>query len=300
MTPTRRILLPAGLAALVLLAPLPAQDLQLRIPGSTRKAETAQPHAEVTQIEVSVSMNLATGHAYRNISVGGQLFVPDGVDVVGISHRVQLTTLTDGSGADLLQEWRKGPQAFFESQRYYAAIADFRDNNEPYSPMPIMASVNNLGALPDRFGLLQGTAWVLVATRRAEREIRPVEPGNLVELTPSLALRITKVRREPNTLELTMEYEAEDSDPFFNPNIPAPIIDAVVLMDHLGTPLVRKRWGVQRQGVNGALFTGQAQATFELPEGREPGYLRLQVVTETQERRVEFSARDIKLPIEAN
>lgn len=244
-------------------------------------------------------MNLQTGHVYRNLGVQGQLYVPEGVDVVGISHRVQLTHLTDGKGADLLGEWRRGPQAFFEAQRYYAAVADFRDNNEPYSPMPIMASVNNLSHLPDHFATLKGNAWVLLATRRVERDIAPVEPGKLIELTPSLALRITKARRENGVLELTMDYEAEDSDPFFNPNIPPPMVDSVVLMDDQGNPLKRTRWGVQRQGANGALFIGQAQAVFELPDDRQPAYLRLQVITETQERRVEFSADNIKLPIEA-
>ena len=280
---------------------LPASDPPGREEGvgysPLRRSGRAQPSAEVSLLHASSSVNLQTGEAQRTFIVQVDLIVPELVDAVGLSHQIELTELRDGDGEDLLAAWRRTGQLVFGGPRHYGAIRPHR-NPGSRGAVSLSTSLNGLPYIPPTFSVVRGKAYVLLASRRVVRELRPVTQSAILELTPSLSIQIVRLKREAGSLEVQFEYDAGQPAPFFNPNVEPPFIEAVRLLDDQGQEVAGHGGTPQEQPPRERLFRGNGQLVFGLPEGRQPAALRFDVVLEMEEREVEFIARNVAMPVE--
>ena len=264
---------------------------------SPRLAETrALPSAEVSLLHATSTRNLKTGDVQRTFIVQVDLNVPEGVDAVGLSHQIELSELKGAQGEDLLAAWRRTGQLVFAGPRHYGAIAPHRQGGRRGS-VSLSTSLNGLPYIPPRFETVRGKAFVLLATRRVARELTPLSQGSLLELTPSLSLQILRIKHEGQNVEVQFAYDADQPSPFFSPSAVPPFIESVRLVDDQGGEVAGHGGAPQQQEARGGLFQGRGQLVFALPEGRKPASLKFDVVTEMQEREVEFVARDVPMPV---
>ena len=121
--------------------------------------------------------------------------------------------------------------------------------------------------------------------------------GGLIDLTNGFVLQIKQVTRASGRLKIVFSYEADQANPFFNVNMKPPFVSAVELVDDKEQVLSRGSWSNGTSRSAEGVVKGTATVQFTLAADRQPAVLKLEVVTEIEDRAVDFEVKDVKIPI---
>jgi hypothetical protein len=293
-----------GWSALVWAAPTG----EARKPGDLLKPPVAPPVAsptaaervELTQLQATGSVDLATGKMQRNLLIQGKLVVADVTKVVGVTPQIVVTKLTDDKGRDLLKdlpERRGGAMA----GRNFMSTAWVRQRGRDL-PIHVNAWVNGLKSMPPSLGQIKGHVFALVSVRGGPVEIQPVRPGGLVEIAHGLSIQILRTKQEGAILSVEFSFDSDLTNPFFVASPQTPFVSGVALVDDQGHAATSNGWSTQRRrpAGDGKGPGGEGLLRFTLAPERQPKLLRIDVVTAVEERRIEFQASDLPSPLKAD
>ena len=163
----------------------------------------------------------------------------------------------------------------------------------------IITTINGVDHVPSMLRTIRGAGHVLRATRRVTRELADPMEGSVIELTPSLAIRLVELEKKEGQLRVRFGYDAARPATFFDPNSGVPFIESVRVEDETGAVAPGHAGMADEANARLGVFAGEGRMTFPLAEEHRAVKLHFDVVLEVVEEEVEFVARDVGMPIEA-
>lgn len=231
----------------------------------------------------------------RMISVQANIVIPPTVDVIGIMWSMEVREMIDGQGRDLVKEIPPDRRVRLERRYVDAEIGPHWGRG---MMRPIMTgALTSLPRIPTVLKRLRCVAHVRVADKRITREVAPLAPGAMIDLTGGLSFQIVKVVRNGKRVTVNFRFLADQSNPFFNPNLQTPLVSAIDMVDDKGAVLRRASWSVDRQTAKDGLTEGEGKIGFDLGSARHPASLRVNVVTKAEDRDVEFTMENVTVPL---
>lgn len=266
----------------------------IKPPGPTERVE-------LTQLQASGSVDLATGKVQRNLLIQGKLVVEDPARVVGVTSQMSITQIQDENGRDLLKDIpeRRAQPALGDNRRYMSTSWTRQRGRD--LPIHVNAWINSIRAMPRKLARVKGHVYILIASRGAAVEVQPVRPGGLVELAHGLSIQITKMHKEKSRVDVEFNFDTELPNPFFSVSTQVPFVSSVTLLDEKGRKSTSSGWSVQKRRRDNDPDGpgGQAVIRFTVAEPFEPAALKFEIVTAVEERRVDFHAENLPSPLKA-